>query len=68
MQLALRQGVLALHLLQLPSAAHLPSLPQLLGAEAAHIPLGSTVPAGTVVQVPLVAVSVQLWHWLVHAV
>lgn len=61
-QLAARHGVVAGHLLQAPAAPHLPSFPQLDSADAAQTPLGSIVPAGTVVQVPLLAVNVQLWH------
>jgi hypothetical protein len=61
-QLFSRQVTLVPHLLQAPLAAHLPSLPQLVGALAAHMPEGSTVPGATLVQVPTEPVTLQLWH------
>jgi hypothetical protein len=66
-QLFSRQVVLVPHLLQLPPASHLPSLPQLVGALATHIPAGSTVPAATFLHVPTDPVTLQLLHWPLQA-
>ena len=59
-QLASRQGVPAGQRRQAPMPLQVPSLPQVLIAVIGHMPLGSAVPAATLVQVPTDPLTVQL--------
>jgi hypothetical protein len=67
LQVASRQGVPAGHTRQAPAPLQVPSLPQVFMAVMGHIPLGSGVPAATLVQVPTDPVTVQLLQLPVQA-
>ncbi len=67
---ALPHGVLAPYCSHAPPAAHLPSVPHDAGVVTGQVPLGSTLPAVTLPQVPSappVAAAEHAWHWPLHA-